>query len=135
VLNSQEKMKDQENSLLSCPSQKLEARVSRAQEYTPQPHSSRVEPKTQGSDSRKRHPIYSISALLGDVLEISAISCLFFVSTQVFPDFADIYVGILQDFVPSFVVAAAGGLVSSQRPSTEADRRRARCRTHAGGAQ
>ena len=29
----------------------------------------RAEPKAKGSESRKRHPIYSIDALLGDVLE------------------------------------------------------------------
>jgi hypothetical protein len=34
------------------------------------------------------------------------------VSTQVFPDSADSCVGSLQDFVPSVLVAAAGGLVS-----------------------
>jgi hypothetical protein len=48
-------------------------RVSRSQEYAPPPHSSCAEPKTQGSESRTRDPIYSINALFGDVLEASAI--------------------------------------------------------------
>ena len=38
------------------------ARISRAQEYAPPPRSSRAEPKTQWSESRKRQPIYSSSA-------------------------------------------------------------------------
>ena len=47
------------------------ARVSRARVYPPPPHSSGAEPTTQRSESPKHHPIYSIGALLVDVLETS----------------------------------------------------------------
>jgi len=53
------------------------ARVSRARVYPPPPHSSGAGPKTQRSVSPKHHPIYSIGALLVDVLETSATSFVF----------------------------------------------------------
>jgi hypothetical protein len=68
---------------------------------------------TQGQESRKRQPIYSIDALLGEVLETSAICGLvlgFHASLSSFC--GDSCVGSLQDFVPRLVVAAASGLVS-----------------------
>jgi len=86
------------------------ARVSRARVYPPPPHSSGAEKKTPRSESRKLHPIYFIGALLVDVLETSAISGVFLSIHAVLPYFADS--PVCQDFVPSCVVAAAGGLVS-----------------------
>jgi len=62
---------------LPCPSQSPRARVSRVRVYPPPPNSCGDEPKTQRSESRKRHPIYSIGAPLVDVLETSAISGVF----------------------------------------------------------
>jgi hypothetical protein len=58
-------------SLLPVPEPKALEPESQEPEYPPPPHSSCAEPKTQRSESPKHHPIYSIGALLVDVLETS----------------------------------------------------------------
>jgi hypothetical protein len=67
-------------SLLPCPSQRLGSPSLKSPRGKP-PHSAPPVlsqlTETQESESRKRHPIYSIDALLGDVSEDTAISCLF----------------------------------------------------------
>jgi hypothetical protein len=59
----------------------IKAREPESQEPKSKPLHRTPEPKTLGSESRKRHPIYAIDALLGDVLEcrFGLSACLFLV--------------------------------------------------------